>query len=1605
MRPANQILESIRKTGFGCLIGILLLLTSGSCFGAFRILEPNGGEVYNIGQTMNIRWTGGETLRMVYIYLSRDGGATWTEIATSRNFYRESWVVTGPSSTRCRIAVGHSLDDGDMSNANFTIKQANPRTVDLYDQGESHRSFEPRTFESGKSGQIITIYFSIANGGNVDAPPSQIAFYASTDTNITPEDYKIGHTGNLSSIGAGSALQFSATRDFPTNIPPGTYYVGWIIDSGNVVAETNESNNIAYKQGYRLVVTDDTPQEQPDLYDLGEQHRSFSPLSAESGKPGQMITIEFAVRNRGKTSSPVVTVAFYVSTDTNITTSDYKLGQSGNLPALAPGQSQAFNATRQLPTNIPPGTYYIGWIIDTGNVADESDESNNTACKQGYQLEVIDTDKKPDLHDMGESYHSFSPTILESGKAGQNITISSVIKNGGTQNSPAVTINFYLSTDTNITTSDYKLGQSGNLPALAPGQNQSFDATRELPLNIPPGTYYVGWIIDVDNVANESNESNNAVVIRSISLVLQDPEDEDTGSIIYVDSRAQGANDGSSWEDAYKSLQDALNAARSPGEIHVAQGVYRPDQGVGINPRDRAASFQLKSNVKVKGGYAGYGAADPDARDVHAYETILSGDLQGKDVDVADPCNLLDEPTRAENSYHVVNANGTNATAELDGFTIEAGNANEGISEGEGDTGQCAQNYGGGLIAGFCGQPGSPRITNCTFRKNSALYDGGGMYTRGGSPLINDCTLESNYAGTAAGGMYCSGRVSITDCVFAYNTAQYSAAGLYYSGTGSITDCAFNNNNGRGLYIEGNGSTSQLIFYPMVGGCLFSDNSGGGLSVGGGSPILIDNCIFQHNQSSSNGGGMYGSDSSFSEVPITLVNCVFRLNEVKPNPQTNNMALGGAIYVDGCTLDIINCTFYMNDADHGDAISAPRSYVNIHNSILWDYDDEVYGGTVSVEYSCLNSRNVPGGGNISEDPRFIDSPSNLQLMTGSPCIDAGDNSVVNCVSDLDGNPRLVDDISTPDTGNGDQPLVDIGAYEYQGYGPGGCIIYVDKKAPGPETGARWPDAFHSLQDALEIAYPGCRIRIGQGTYKPDEGKEVTLGDRKASFHLKNGVVIDGGYAGYGASNPDAKAPAYRAVLSGDLLGNETTWGHSMNIEEPDKEDNSYHVVVGDETNSSAMLRNCVIKHGNANGIDPYWANGGGLINYHGSPTVEGCFFYGNTSRTSGGAACNWGSGADFKDCTFRYNYCSEQGGAMWNYGPDAYNSSNRIMITNCSFASNAAKQNGGAMDNWSYCLLLNCEFESNRAENGDGGAVRIYGAGNEIHQCTFRFNRCSGQGGAILANALYEAHVYGQIHGCTFSDNWAETGGGVSIHKGRQVSMTGCLFQENVVLSYGAAVSVTELQNLNLANCEFRDNASKGDGGGLWQASSGLTDLVNCVFVGNEADQKGGGIYWLCGDLTLINCTFSQNEARAEGDGIFLPATLTKPNLRAANCILWNGSDETLVLESGGLGLGTRNISFSCVEQLNLDGLGEGNITANPLFSEDGRNGNVHLTNSSPCIDAGDNSAIPAGITTDLDDNPRKANGGKGESPIVDMGAYEKQLGELWPMPYDPAGF
>ncbi len=124
--------------------------------------------------------------------------------------------------------------------------------AELYDMGERYQGFAPSNVAAGKSGQGLEVAFSVANRGGTQSGAFLITIYASTDTEITAEDYLL--TTAAADCEPGASADVSWVGKFPTNIPAGTYYIGWLIDPDNQIPEKNETNNSAVITAGQLVV-------------------------------------------------------------------------------------------------------------------------------------------------------------------------------------------------------------------------------------------------------------------------------------------------------------------------------------------------------------------------------------------------------------------------------------------------------------------------------------------------------------------------------------------------------------------------------------------------------------------------------------------------------------------------------------------------------------------------------------------------------------------------------------------------------------------------------------------------------------------------------------------------------------------------------------------------------------------------------------------------------------------------------------------------------------------------------------------------------------------------------------------------------------------------------------------------------------------------------------------------------------------------------------------------------------------------------------------------------------------------------------------------------
>ena len=638
--------------------------------------------------------------------------------------------------------------------------------------------------------------------------------------------------------------------------------------------------------------------------------------------------------------------------------------------------------------------------------------------------------------------------------------------------------------------------------------------------------------------------------LQCVLLLLVVARTAAAGGVIYVDADAVGANNGSSWENAYFYLQDALadaNAAEKPVEIRVAQGIYKPDQGVIQTPGDHTATFQLINGVTLKGGYGGFSKPDPDAQYIDLYKTILSGDLNGNDIEVADPIDMLEEPSRVENSYHVVTGSGTNANAVLDGFTI--------IGGGNADT------------------------------QSGDKIDGGGMYNREGSPTITNCTFSSNQA-VSGGGMcnYIESSPTLTNCTFIGNSAN-QGAGMWNFGECSptLTNCTFSGNHATN---RGGGLGNREECNPTLTNCKIIGNAAG--EVGGG-----------------RGGGIFSADIC---NPV-LINCIIADNFVIGN---SNEGYGGGIcywnYRPYSSLTLINCTFARNSAPSGNALacySKDRSFpmiLRVINCILWDSGNQIWnddGSVIGITYSDVQG-GWSGQGNINTNPLFVDADGadnifgteddDLRLLPDSPCIDAGDNTAVpvSVVVDLNGNPRII---------NG---MVDMGAYE-GGKAPPVKVYYIDVINGDDDNDGLTPEAaFATIQSGIDAAADGEVVLVYPGLYQEEInflGKALTVqgvvvspdgvpviqnpGDFAVSFYygegpdsiLKNFIIKDSfmgvfiadsspaisnltivgnkyGIEAYADSKPDISNTILWNNTDGDLFGCQARYSFVQQVSEP-----------------------------------------------------------------------------------------------------------------------------------------------------------------------------------------------------------------------------------------------------------------------------------------------------------------------------------------------------------------------------------------------------------------------------------------------------------------------
>lgn len=366
---------------------------------------------------------------------------------------------------------------------------------------------------------------------------------------------------------------------------------------------------------------------------------------------------------------------------------------------------------------------------------------------------------------------------------------------------------------------------------------------------------------------------------------------------------------------------------------------------------------------------------------------------------------------------------------------------------------------------------------------------------------------------------------------------------------------------------------------------------------------------------------------------------------------------------------------------------------------------------------------------------------------------------------------------------------------------------------------------------------------------------------------------------------------------------------------------------------------------------------------------------------------------------------------------------------------------GGAISMFNASpTIRNCVITDCSTSPISGGAIGIYGQTSLplIEHCIFADNSTS-MGGAVSLSGGAQVVIKSSIFSANISTNGY--GGGVYVGPDCEATVESCIFVGNSVSGLYSEGGFSDPDTV--VNCLFTGNApgNFSVGGGVHSLAIS-TEIINCTFTGNvgsavgkrativnsiladsvssSGQPLGGQMLGSLGDLTI---SFSAVEGGWTGPGsdnidvdpefplVASGAWTLAPSYdAAANLTVY--TDAGASFEPGALVGRVMNpdtaqqrrqyIAANTATTISVHGnfTPEPGAPANLLVDANDAYAifDVRPVAGSPVIDAGNNAALPRSVIVDLDgqarfvDDPTVVDTGAGRGPIVDMGAFERQV-------------
>ncbi|NQT35558.1 T9SS type A sorting domain-containing protein [bacterium] len=284
--------------------------------------------------------------------------------------------------------------------------------------------------------------------------------------------------------------------------------------------------------------------------------------------------------------------------------------------------------------------------------------------------------------------------------------------------------------------------------------------------------------------------------------------------------------------------------------------------------------------------------------------------------------------------------------------------------------------------------------------------------------------------------------------------------------------------------------------------------------------------------------------------------------------------------------------------------------------------------------------------------------------------------------------------------------------------------------------------------------------------------------------------------------------------------------------------------------------------------------------------------------------------------TLRNGYTDYGGGI---YISDIYNRETNPTITHLKIRDNRVSDNGGGIHitRGAAPVIDNVIIEHNEARDGGGLAV-FWEAHPTISNTLIVDNIGREEGGGT--KFAYDADVI--MRNIQVINNWAPLSAGIFCEEGASLTFENGVISGNYNEDSGGIALRGSNSSVNLSNILIYGNSS-GDECYTIRLELCEVDFENLTIVGNP-DNISDGIYASNSEFSIVNCIIRDHESfevRSIGGSVII-----------------SYSD----IENGENGVNCRYLEW-----------GDGNIDEDPLFAN-AEEGDYHLTEDSPCIDAGD---------------------------------------------------